>query len=332
MLATALLALVMHAGQHEANLCHAPQDAIVIGHRGSGVSSDENPFAENTLPSFENAFVEGADMVELDVHLTKDGKVAVHHDFALGDTTSLEGCVADYEYAVLATADATIGSAATERVGIPLLSEALDVVKEHGKKLNIEIKVNPTAGQCPATDIPALAAAVMHEVDAAEMKESVFISSFSFEMLEEIKRIDAEMPVGYLTAEGDQILLQQAADAKDAGFEAINPFFLMATVPETLAALQETGLEINPWTVNDEKYMSQLLEGGVTSLITDDVPLAVAAREKSAATAPACEEPKQADKHDEGDQAGCASGGNGSGLLPLFAALAAAAAFRRRNA
>lgn len=332
MLATAMLALVMHAGPNDAaNVCHDPKSTLIIGHRGSGSSSDDNAFAENTIPSIENAFDEGADMVEIDVHLTKDGKVALLHDFSLDKTTNLEGCIADYDYAALATADATIGSAAATQVGVPLLSEALTVVKQRGKKLNIEIKVNPSAGACPATDIPALAAAILAEVDASGIKEDVFVSSFSFEMLENIKGLDAAVPVGLLTAEGDEVLLQQAADAKAAGFEAINPFFLMVTVSETLAALQETGLHVNPWTVNEEQYIGDLIAAGVDAVITDDVPLAVAARE--AAEPAICPEATQAAAGgNDGGQGGCASGGSSAPPAALILAAAAFAARRLRDA
>src|SRR5205823_8567532 len=74
---------------------------LIVGHRGA---STHRP--ENTLPSFELAAEQGADAIELDVHLTADGQLAVIHDPTLERTTDLSGAIADMPMDAIRTADA----------------------------------------------------------------------------------------------------------------------------------------------------------------------------------------------------------------------------------
>jgi glycerophosphoryl diester phosphodiesterase len=316
MLSTTLFALALQAATCN---CQTPEDTVIIGHRGSGGSSADNPYAENTLPSVANAFDEGADMVEIDVHLSRDGEVVLLHDFALDKTTNLEGCVADYDYAALATADATVGSGATEKVGIPRLRDVLDIVKKRDRKLNIELKVLEKDGTCLMTDIEALAAAVVDEVEAANMTEAVVFSSFDFDILSQTKALNASIPVALLTGEGGTVLQEQAAQAEEAGFEGINPLYVaVATDEEGLKALKETGLLVSPWTVNDAATISSLISSGVNGVITDDVPAALAARDEAEIECPCAAAVSRADESDSG---GCQSNGaNSAGgwLFPLL--------------
>lgn len=317
MLSTTLFALAL-----QASTC-ACEPPLVMGHRGSGVSNAENPFAENTVASIEQAFVDGAEYAELDVQLTRDGEVVLHHDFALDDTTNLKGCLADYDYASLATADATRGSAAAP-ASIPLLADVIAAARARGGKLNIEIKVNDDPKTCPVTDVPALVAATLAEIDAAGAADMVMLSSFDFEALALAKKSHA-IPVGYLTLEGGAQLLAAAERARAAGFEAVNPiFFTVSEDPETLASLQATGLRIYPWTVDDPKFIRKLFAAGVDGVITDDVAAALAARD---AAAPPCTCAQAAKASSTG---GCASGAAAS-LWPAAALLLAMRTLRRRR-
>lgn len=317
MLSAALLAATLQA----ATCSTCPAEPLVIGHRGSGVSDTDNPFAENTLASVENAFAEGADMAEIDVQLTRDGQVVIHHDFELGDTTNLTGCLADYDYATLATADATVGSGAATTVGLPLFKDVLDAAVKAGRKINIEVKVNPAGEICPATDVPALVGATLDIVKGRGAEVRVFVSSFAFEALEESKRLAPEVEVGYLTAEGGSELLKAADRAKAAGFEAINPIFF--TVSEDLATLEQLkdkGLRVYPWTVNDPKFMTKLLEAGVDGIITDDVPAGLTARENATCVCRGVDAPLNDSVGD--DSGGCATTSGRADVWPAMLLIA----------
>lgn len=73
----------------------------IFAHRGA---SGDCP--ENTMPAFKKAIEDGADGIELDVQMTKDGRIVVIHDETLDRTTSLKGFVKDTAYDKIRTADA----------------------------------------------------------------------------------------------------------------------------------------------------------------------------------------------------------------------------------
>jgi glycerophosphoryl diester phosphodiesterase len=83
------------------SLLTTPDARLVIGHRGSAAHAPEN-----TLESFTQAIAAGADALELDVHLTRDGAVVVHHDATVDRTTSGSGAVAALTLAEVAALDA----------------------------------------------------------------------------------------------------------------------------------------------------------------------------------------------------------------------------------
>ncbi len=238
----------------------------------------------------------------MDIQLSADQKVVLVHDFILDDTTHLKGCVQDYTYAQLSTADATVGSAAKTKVGVPLLNDALEVAARFKRKVNIEIKVDEAGKTCKATDIAALVNAAVNVVKDAHAEESVVFSSFSFAALEQVKKKLPTVPVGYLTAEGGEQLLIGAERALEAGFEAINPiYFVLTQDPNTFSALDKLDIQIIPWTVNDEDDMRELLLGGADAMITDDPALAIRIRDE---TVPVCD-CTSAVKNDTESSSGC---------------------------
>jgi glycerophosphoryl diester phosphodiesterase len=295
-----------------------------MGHRGSGVSSSEKKFAENTLPSFENAFREGADFVELDVHLSADQQVVIHHDFKLDDTTNLKGCVQDFAYAQMATANATVGSGAKSVVGIPLLADVLALAAKYDRKVNVEIKVDDQGKTCKATDVVSLVKKTASVVQKAGAADRIVFSSFSFEALSEAKKLLPETPVGYLTAEGGAHLLSEADRAQKAGFEAINPiFFVLTEDPDTFHTLRTMGIQIIPWTINGAAGIRELLEGGADAIITDEVALALQVRNE---TPYLCHCTPVAEARDSG---GCATAAPES-IFPVFLTILLLALRRRR--
>ncbi len=104
----------------------------VAAHRG-----DLDHFAENTREAFASAVALGADMIETDIHLTKDGVLVLMHDDKIDRTTDGTGRIADYTYAELKQFNCNPSGAFSE---IPTLEEFLQLVKEAGVMINLEIK------------------------------------------------------------------------------------------------------------------------------------------------------------------------------------------------
>src|SRR5579859_2813159 len=100
----------------------------VIGHRGA-----MGRCPENTMASFERGLELGADWVELDVHLTRDGALAVIHDESVDRTTNGHGLVKDHSLAELKRLDAGAWfGPAFAGARVPILDEVLDFARARG--------------------------------------------------------------------------------------------------------------------------------------------------------------------------------------------------------
>ena len=109
----------------------------IFAHRGA---SDAAP--ENTLPAFARAVEQGADGIELDVHLSRDGELVVIHDETLDRTTDGAGWVKDRTLAELRALRADNGLPGFAEARIPTLREVLDLLRPTDLLLNIELKTS----------------------------------------------------------------------------------------------------------------------------------------------------------------------------------------------
>jgi glycerophosphoryl diester phosphodiesterase len=148
--------------------------ANIMGHRGA--PADE---PENTLRSFRRALATGVAAVELDVQLTKDGRLAVIHDETLDRTTNGKGRVKDFSLAELQKLDAGRGEP------VPALEEVFDLVK--GKAhLVVELKQ------------PEAAPAVLRFFQEHRAFEFAQVISFWHPAVKALKEADPRLPTGVL--------------------------------------------------------------------------------------------------------------------------------------
>lgn len=209
----------------------------VIGHRGS---PHEAP--ENTIPSFLAALDAGAGGVELDARLTRDGRVVVHHDAALGRVVPGEGLVEDLDLARLPPE-------------VPTLDAVLRALPERAR-VNVEIKADGR----DAARFPRLVADVVAHAGAAER---VLVTSF-----------DAELAARYhdLTGQPVGVILPFPIVPDDvAQWTGAKHVMLAwdAALPEVVAPLRAAGHQVAVWTVNDETDALTFLDAGASSIITD---------------------------------------------------------------
>ncbi|MGO8873914.1 MAG: glycerophosphodiester phosphodiesterase [Acidimicrobiales bacterium] len=220
--------------------------ATVLGHRGS--PDQAGGVGENTLEAFSRSRRLGADGVELDVRMTADGAVAVHHDPVIPGAGAV---------AALATADLP--------AHVPLLSVVLDAGAD--LFLNIELKNLP--GEPGFDPDERLAGCVVALLEDAGRTVDVVISSFWPASLEAVHRRCPELPVGLLVP--GWFDPSQAVDAaRRLGCAAVHPFVGLVTaglVDDAHAA----GLSVAAWTVNDDPDLEAVLGAGVDTVITDDV-------------------------------------------------------------
>ena len=227
----------------------------VYAHRGC-----TDGFVENTLEAFSEARRLGADGVELDVRLTADGALVVHHDAEIPGI----GPVADRHVRDLPG-------------HVPLLSDALAVCE--GMVVNVEIKNAPSdPGHDTGETVAALTAAT---VDEAGWTSRVIVSSFQLSTLRAVRAADSRLALGMLwgvAADPKEAL----AEAVSAGFRAVHPF--VVSVDATLVeAAHGAGLAVNVWTVNAEADLRAMVAAGVDAVITDRPAEAIAVASAGAA-------------------------------------------------
>jgi glycerophosphoryl diester phosphodiesterase len=243
---------------------------IVIGHRGC---AGEAP--ENTLASFALALEQGAEILETDVHGTRDGVVVIHHDATVQRTTDGTGAVAELDFAALRRLDAGFrfspdrGASFPFRgrgLRIPSLAEAFEAFP--GARFNIEIK----------RDDPRLVAAVVQAVASAGREDLTLLTAADdgamARLRAELTESGAAPAVGAST--GDSVRFVQAAAkgaAPPAGPMALQIPTEFAGRPlvtrELVAYAHRHCVQVHVWTVNEPQEMHRLLDLGVDGLVSD---------------------------------------------------------------
>jgi glycerophosphoryl diester phosphodiesterase len=225
---------------------------LVFAHRGGAALAPEN-----TLAAFENGLAAGSDGIELDVRVSRDGRVVVHHDETLDRTTTLRGAVRRYDADELA------------RAGVPELSTVLDACRD--ARVIVEVKGNETsfarlvveelrkAGAVDRTCVGGFRRAVLR---AVRQEEPALATSASFEEVRlALYRSWVRWPVTRVPWVGYQVPERAGAT------RVVSPRFV--------ADAHRAGLGVQVWTVNDEESARRLLAWGVDALITDRPDLMV---------------------------------------------------------
>ena len=235
---------------------------LVVAHRGAGAVAPEN-----TMEAYRQAVEMGADALEVDVHLTADGKLAVIHDETAERTTDLSGSIESMTMKQLRTGDAGYrfegpgGSFPFRGKGlkVPTLPEVLKWLPA-GIGLVVEIKARAATG-------PTIAALHSSRVRA---DGAVSVISFDERIIEEARQLDPEIPTGYL------LVPSQPVDAAlvyavEHGHAAVHPWEgdLGLDPGPLLAQAQAFGRLVGCYVVNDPARMQQLAAYGLWGFVTD---------------------------------------------------------------
>lgn len=228
---------------------------LIIAHRGASACAPEN-----TLAAFERAFSLGADGIELDVTLTRDGVPVVIHDDTVDRTTNGTGAVAQMTLEEIQSLDAGRWCS-TEFRGekVPTLAEVLKTVGQRGI-VNVELK-----GTNLKSD--GLEAAAIRAVESAGMQERVILSSFNPIRLWRAARINSSIERGLLYTDTLPIFLRRAWFRPLVRPRALHPIHRMVK-PGYVRRVREMGYKINTWTVDDPAEMKRLIGLGVNAIIT----------------------------------------------------------------
>jgi glycerophosphoryl diester phosphodiesterase len=220
---------------------------LVIAHRGN---SSERP--ENTLAAFASALELGAPMVELDVHLTRDGEVVVIHDDTLDRTTSGTGAVAErslVEIRGLSAGYAQRFGQAFVAESVPTLVEVLDLLRGRAGVL-IEIKKAPAE-----TGNDRLERATIAALRSARFDQDAAIISFDRATLAACRELESSVPRGLLAHSGEPASLVAAARALDCALLMPEKGLLGDELGPLCA---RAGLKLATWVVDDPADLDAL--------------------------------------------------------------------------
>lgn len=226
-----------------------------VAHRGAAGSCPEN-----TMIAFEHAVAMGADMIELDIQLTKDQQIVVIHDATINRTTNGKGRVCQYTYEELCRFDAgSWFSTAFRGERIPLLNDVLRMFS-HQVGIVIELKKpenNP--------GIETLLSALLQQYPT----ESIIIQSFNQGSLRQMKKlspaINTALLVNYPLNKKDIITIATEFEYVSLKWTMVNK--------KVMTAIKQAHLRTIVWTINTEKQLAKVRNWEINAIVTDHLQL-----------------------------------------------------------
>ncbi|MGB4589356.1 MAG: glycerophosphodiester phosphodiesterase [Clostridiaceae bacterium] len=228
---------------------------LIYAHRGYS-----SLYPENTMTAFKAAIDSGADGIETDIHLSRDGVIVITHDENIKRVSDGEGMVKDMSYDELLKYD--FGSWKDERFKgekIPTLSELLDLIEGTPLLLNIEIKMGFPL--YPGIEEKALAM-----VTERGFLDRVIFSSFNHYSVAKIKKLNPAAKVAPLYSEG---IFEPYNYAKTFDSYAIHPSESVIFKP-IVDGCHQLKIMVNVWTVDEIDTAKKLEEIGVDAVITNN--------------------------------------------------------------
>jgi glycerophosphoryl diester phosphodiesterase len=225
-----------------------PIPPLVIAHRGD---SAHRP--ENTLAAYASALELGASAVEIDVQLTRDGRVVVIHDPTLDRTTSGRGDVRQLTLAEVRAVSAGYPSrfgSAFQGEHVPTLAEVLTLLRDRARTM-IEIKKESVSDD-EAGGIEALTVA---EVRRLGVGDKVALISFDQRAIVRLRRLAPEISRGRIFSRTTPQALVEEALA--SGSEVVLPH-KSSLGDELVASAKAAGIKVATWVVDEPEELRQL--------------------------------------------------------------------------
>lgn len=238
---------------------------MIWGHRGASAYAPEN-----TMGAFKLAYEMGADGIELDVHLTRDGHVVVAHDETVERCSNGFGRIIDMTLSELLALDFSKGFKQYTDVRIPTLVQVLEFLHSTTLMLNIEIKSGKVLYE-------GIEEKVLELVKNAGLEDRVIYSSFNHYSLMLLRDRNPSAKIGLLYSE---VMVDPFVYAQHLGADAIHPYFAALKVPGTIIDCQQRGIKVHPWTVNEPDHMAWMFKEKVDAIITNYPDRAVNIRQQ----------------------------------------------------
>ena len=265
------------------------QTILVHGHRGSRATRPEN-----TIPAFEYAIQHGADVLELDLAVTKDNVLVVSHfpmitpDYpgervCVGPETPPHTAIHALTLAQVEQYDCgskTLANfpkqVAVPGTKIPTFDQVLDLALQGTFDFNVETKSFPSHPELTPTP-DEFVKLIEDAVKRHNLQSRVILQSFDFRTLIAMEKLDPSIRLSALVGDpkGDAMMGLTDHDkdfvsiGKKTGAQIISPEFHLVT-PEKVAAAHAAGLQVVPWTADKPEDWQALVDAKVDAIITDD--------------------------------------------------------------
>lgn len=237
----------------------------IIGHRGAA-----GTYPENTMISFIACEKLGADGIELDVQLTKDGEIVVIHDETINRTTNGKGYVKDYTLSELKQFDASYKfKGQFDTCPIPTLREVFEWAKGNTFSINVELKNDKL-------EYHGLEERVINLIRSFELENRVILSSFNHKSMLKFSLMAPDIETAVLYNKKNKEPWKIAEEYKAS---AIHPNYRIIT-DELIEKTLQFNIAVRPYTVNDPKIMKRLIDAKCSAIITDYPELAYQVREE----------------------------------------------------
>lgn len=233
-------------------------DTLIVAHRGASSLAPEN-----TISAFDKAVSLGADYIELDVQLTKDGELVVIHDVTVDRTTNGTGRVKNLTYAEIAALDA--GSwfgPQFKGEKVPTLQTVLD--RYEGKiGILIELKKPSIYPEIEEELAKALAGRSTRD-DSSD----IIVQSFSKQSIIEFHQLLPTIPTGIIIGTSTKYSSDEDLFAVDGFASFINPDASLVT-EKFMKHAREKNLNVFSWTVSDSQTAENLQRLNVNGIVTN---------------------------------------------------------------
>jgi len=265
------------------------QTILVHGHRGSRATRPEN-----TIPAFEYAIQHGADVLELDLAVTKDNVLVVSHSpFLSSDFPGERVCegpplaphtaIHSLTLAQLQQYDCGAKTlpkfpkqVAVPGTRIPTFDQVLDLAPQGKFEYNVETKSFPSHPELTPSP-EEFVRMIDNAVKKHHLQSRIILQSFDFRTLVAMKKLDPSIRLSALVGDvrGDALMGITDHDkdfvsiGKKTGAQIISPAFELVT-PEKVAAAHAAGLQVAPWTPDTPEDWQKMADAKVDAIITDD--------------------------------------------------------------
>jgi len=243
---------------------------LIIAHRGASALAPEN-----TLAAFKKAIDDGAEGVEFDVRLSKDGAVVVFHDATLARLSDRKNLVSSLSVEELQKID--VGSWFNKRrphdraedfsgERIPTLRQLLEFLKDFTGLIYIELK-------CRESEVEKLAKAVCEVISGSPLLPNIIVKSFQLEAIPHIRRHCPKVKTAALFAPKIMTILRKEKRliniAHELGAEMVSVHFSLAT-RKLMKKAAKKNLSVTIWTADNPRWVKRAFDLGLFAVITNN--------------------------------------------------------------